>query len=214
MKRILPVEELARDQRFKRINIEEVVFDPRNVTREDRPLRNAFKATDPEAPAPPMGYADRVQIIQIPRIVARPRGSRFGALVHLVLRDASLTATKESLLQLAQTHGRLQAATNEEIQSAAITVFDALQHSFLARVRQSPRVHRELPIALHTDTGSIFEGVIDLAFLESDKWMITDFKTDADQPDRQSRYRRQVAWYVHAIEKRSGRPAAGFLLHL
>jgi hypothetical protein len=44
--------------------------------------------------------------------------------------------------------------------------------------------------------------------------MITDFKTDVDQPDRQSRYRRQVAWYVHAIEKRSGRPAAGFLLHL
>jgi uncharacterized ferritin-like protein (DUF455 family) len=50
MKRILPVEELARDQRFKRINIEEVVFDPRNVAREDSPLRNAFKATDPEAP--------------------------------------------------------------------------------------------------------------------------------------------------------------------
>ena len=41
-----------------------------------------------------------------------------------------------------------------------------------------------------------------------------DSKTDADQPDRQSRYRRQVGWYVHAIEKRSGRPAAGFLLHL
>jgi len=50
MKRILPVEELARDQRFKRINIEEVVFDPRNVAREDGPQRNAFRATDPEAP--------------------------------------------------------------------------------------------------------------------------------------------------------------------
>src|SRR6059058_3020904 len=50
MKRILPVEELARDQRFQRINIEEVVFDPRNAVRDDRSQRNTFKATDPEAP--------------------------------------------------------------------------------------------------------------------------------------------------------------------
>jgi len=50
MKRILPVEELARDKRFQRINIEEVVFDPRNAARADEPARNAFKPTDPEAP--------------------------------------------------------------------------------------------------------------------------------------------------------------------
>jgi len=50
MKRILPVEELARDTRFQRINIEEVVFDPRNAVRNDRSQRNAFKATDPDAP--------------------------------------------------------------------------------------------------------------------------------------------------------------------
>src|SRR5215212_3900357 len=34
MKRILPVEELARDERFERIRIEEVVFDPRNASAE------------------------------------------------------------------------------------------------------------------------------------------------------------------------------------
>src|SRR6266480_6812329 len=50
MKRILPVDELARDSRFKRINIEEVVFDPRNAVRDDRSQRNNFKPTDPEAP--------------------------------------------------------------------------------------------------------------------------------------------------------------------
>ena len=50
MKRILPVEELARDTRFERINIEEVVFDPRNAVRDDRSQKNVFKATDPEAP--------------------------------------------------------------------------------------------------------------------------------------------------------------------
>jgi len=36
MKRILPVEELARDDRFERIRIEEVVFDPRNAAEEAR----------------------------------------------------------------------------------------------------------------------------------------------------------------------------------
>src|SRR5881275_2460 len=50
MKRILPVEELARDTRFQRINIEEVVFDPRNAVRDDRSQKNVFKPTDPEAP--------------------------------------------------------------------------------------------------------------------------------------------------------------------
>src|SRR2546426_11772306 len=49
MKRILPVEELARDERFVRIKIEEVVFDPRNAVRAEAP-RNQLKPTAAEAP--------------------------------------------------------------------------------------------------------------------------------------------------------------------
>jgi ATP-dependent helicase/nuclease subunit A len=135
-------------------------------------------------------------------------------MVHLILRDASLTATKESLIQLAQTHGRLLAASEEEIQSASIAVFDALQHSLLARVRQCDRVHRELPISVKTEAGSIFEGVIDLAFLENDKWIIVDFKTDVDQLDRQSRYRRQVGWYMRAMEEITKTSVTGYVLHI
>lgn len=176
------------------------------------PSLNVFIATD--APEPPAGYADRVEIIQIPRSAPRPKGPRFGSLVHLVLRDASLTASKESLLQLAQTHGRLLAADEDEIQSAALAVLDALRHSLLARARQSPRVHRELPVSLQSQSGGIFEGIIDLAFLESGKWIVADFKTDVDKPDRQARYRRQVGWYVHALEKTAGKAATGCLLHI
>jgi len=171
-----------------------------------------FIATD--APEPPAGYTDRVQIIKVPRSDSRPRGTRFGSLVHIVLRDASLTADKESLLQLAHTHGRLLAATDEEVYAASTAVFDALQHSMFVRVRKSARVHRELPVAIHTEAGSMFEGVIDLAFLESGKWIIADFKTDVDKPDRQVRYRRQVGWYVRAMEQITGASAAGYLLHL
>ena len=49
MKRILPVDELARDERFERIKIEDVVFDPRNATPTD-PKRNNFQSHNPEAP--------------------------------------------------------------------------------------------------------------------------------------------------------------------
>ena len=49
MKRILPVEELARDERFVRIKIEDVVFDPRNAVRAEAP-RNQLRPSAAEAP--------------------------------------------------------------------------------------------------------------------------------------------------------------------
>ena len=172
---------------------------------------SVFIATD--AGEPPPGYSDRVQIVRMSK-AGHPSGPRFGSLVHLVMRDASLEADSESLLRLARTHGRLLAATEEEIQSAGDTVLRALQHTLLKRVRQSSKVHRELPITVRTDSGEIFEGIIDLAFLEAGRWIVADFKTDADKPDRQSRYRRQVGWYMRAMEQVSGLPASGYLLHL
>ncbi|HEX9549369.1 MAG TPA: DUF455 family protein [Acidimicrobiales bacterium] len=48
MKRMLSVDDLARDERFKRIRIEQVVFDPRNATSVEG--RNPFKTSDPDAP--------------------------------------------------------------------------------------------------------------------------------------------------------------------
>jgi len=182
------------------------------VEKGSTPTLDVFIATD--ATHPPGGYQERVEIIHVPRTTERPTGPRFGSLAHFILRDAPLTATKDALRQLAKTHGRLLAATDEEIAAAAVAVFDALQHSFLMRARSSLRVQRELPVAVRTEWGSIFEGVIDLAFLESGRWIIADFKTDADKPDRQSRYRRQVGWYMHAMERITGNGSAGFILHI
>src|SRR6266852_4033006 len=48
MKRMLSVDDLARDERFERIRIEQVVFDPRNATSVEG--RNPFKTSDPDAP--------------------------------------------------------------------------------------------------------------------------------------------------------------------
>jgi uncharacterized ferritin-like protein (DUF455 family) len=52
MKRILPVDELARDERFERIKIEDVIFDPRNSTfrQSAKENRQGFKMENAEAP--------------------------------------------------------------------------------------------------------------------------------------------------------------------
>src|SRR6476619_1137418 len=52
MKRMLPVDELARDERFERIKIEDVVFDPRNATfrQSEKDNRQGFRIENPDAP--------------------------------------------------------------------------------------------------------------------------------------------------------------------
>ena len=51
MKRMLPVDELARDERFERIRIEDVVFDPRNASaRDQRARQGGFRIENEEAP--------------------------------------------------------------------------------------------------------------------------------------------------------------------
>jgi uncharacterized ferritin-like protein (DUF455 family) len=49
MKRILPVDELARDERFERIKIEDVIFDPRNASARDK-RQGGFRIENEEAP--------------------------------------------------------------------------------------------------------------------------------------------------------------------
>jgi uncharacterized ferritin-like protein (DUF455 family) len=52
VKRILPVDELARDERFERIKIEDVVFDPRNATSFEKAKERAqgFRPENADAP--------------------------------------------------------------------------------------------------------------------------------------------------------------------
>jgi uncharacterized ferritin-like protein (DUF455 family) len=49
MRKTLPVEDLARDSRFVKINIEEVIFDPRGAGRQ-KDRRTGFNPDDPDAP--------------------------------------------------------------------------------------------------------------------------------------------------------------------
>ena len=182
----------------------------KSVDRGRTPSMDVFLATD--AIEPPLGYSNRVQVERVARAGPRPQGPRFGSLVHLILQDVEFSAPPEAISRLAQTHARLLNEPDEEIDAAARAVAAALRHPLLERARKAGRMYRELPVVIQDSVG-ILEAVIDLAFVENNRWLVIDFKTDAEDPQRLSKYRRQVGWYIHSIEKARGTTAHGWPLH-
>jgi ATP-dependent exoDNAse (exonuclease V) beta subunit len=182
------------------------------INRGQEPSVTVFRATD--GMEPPLQYADRVQVERVDRSKERPQGARFGTLVHMVMRDVPFTADDASILPVAQTHARILDATQDEVAAAVHAVAAALKHDLFERARKASQCHRELPILIKDDLLGVLEAVIDLAFLEDNVWTVIDFKTDAEDEQRLRRYRRQVGWYVHGLEKATERRARGYLLHL
>ncbi|HEU0033844.1 MAG TPA: UvrD-helicase domain-containing protein [Kofleriaceae bacterium] len=146
---------------------------------------------------------------------ARPRGKRFGILVHAVIAAVDLAATPTTIAALARNHGRLVGASSAEIAAATDAVVAALAHPLLrAAAAAEPRgaLRREVPIVAHTNAGML-EGIVDLAFADAeDVWTIVDFKTDADLAESRPVYENQVRLYAAAIADATGRPARAALL--
>ena len=161
---------------------------------------------------PPPGDSLKIVIDFAPRREDRPGGRRFGALVHAVLRDVALTADSDSIARLAALNARVLGAPAEERDAASMAVEATLEHPLLAHARAATRCHREYPVVLALDEGKLLEGVIDLAFVEEGRWIVVDFKTDADSPNRRAQYERQLQWYCHALSKLTGLQAQAFLL--
>jgi ATP-dependent exoDNAse (exonuclease V) beta subunit len=141
----------------------------------------------------------------------RPGGRRFGILVHAILRDLGPQGSSGQIAALTRVHARLLHAPGEEADAAAAAVEAAWAHPLLVRARAAPRCHRELPIHLRLGDGRLLEGVLDLAFLEQDRWVAIDFKTDSGSA---ARYERQLQWYLYALAKLTKREGAGYLLRI
>jgi len=108
-------------------------------------------------------------------------------------------------------------ATAEEIRAASTTVVRPLAHSLVVDAREAASAgacRRESPITMPLEEGVILEGVVDLAFLKNDEWVVVDFKTDMELGDRIEEYRRQAALYVEAISRATGKSARGFILKI
>ena len=148
----------------------------------------------------------------------RPRGKRFGILVHAVMAAVELDAGAAAIRAIATNHGRLVAAPREEVEAAIVAVEAALRHPLLVRAAAAQlrgTLRREVPVVLHTSEG-LLEGIVDLAFAEptdeGDVWTIVDFKTDAQLDDLKATYENQVRLYATAIATATGRPASAALL--
>jgi ATP-dependent exoDNAse (exonuclease V) beta subunit len=170
-----------------------------------------FAASEMTAPAAPPG-SYLIEDISLPREAGRPSGTRFGTLVHTVLRDVAYDAGSEQIRALAELHGRMIGASANEVAAAIRPVTLLLGHKLIERARASSRCHRELPIICTTDEQMLLDGSIDLCFLEDSRWIVVDFKTDFDVTQRKPQYLKQMKWYIAAVSKTFAAPARGILL--
>jgi ATP-dependent exoDNAse (exonuclease V) beta subunit len=145
-------------------------------------------------------------------------GARFGELVHAVLAIVPLDADADSIGEVATVQGRVLSAPDDEIAGAVETVGRVLGHDLLARARQAAArgaCRRESPVSCLMPDGTLVEGIVDLAFEESGRWTIVDYKTDREiEASGEERYRRQVGVYLTAITRATGRPADGVLVRI
>ena len=103
-----------------------------------------------------------------------------------------------------------------EADSKAIYVKGAL--SFLSgdlghRLIAAQTLHREWPFTMQLNSGSptMIQGIVDAAFLENDKWILIDYKTDRDTRKEVfvPRHEKQMNWYRSAVGEADGLSCAG-----
>jgi ATP-dependent helicase/nuclease subunit A len=144
---------------------------------------------------------------------SRPRGPRFGTLVHAVLAHVSLDAERPRVTALCQALGRLTESTAEEAASAVDAVLAALAHPRLREARAAEQVRREVAVTHVLADGTLAEGIIDLAYSNGAGWVVVDFKTD-ELVEPSGVYAEQLALYVAAVERATGAKTIGVLLQV
>ena len=152
-----------------------------------------------------------VEIVAMAGAEKRPRGPRFGTLVHAILAIVPLDAAEDVIRRTAGVQARIIGNTAEEITAAANVVVAVLKHDLMVRARASTRLRRETPITWTQPDGMLIEGVLDLAFDEDDATIVIDFKTDHELAAGEARYRAQVQKYVDAVATATGRTTRGVL---
>jgi ATP-dependent helicase/nuclease subunit A len=156
-----------------------------------------------------------VEVVDLGPVAAdRPRGPKFGSLVHAVLASIPLEAAPDLVARAADVQGRMLGASPAEAGAAATLVSSVLGHEVMTRARAASRVRRETPITWLQRDGTLIEGVLDLAFDEGDATVVVDFKTDHELEAGETRYRAQLQQYVHAVTRATGRPARGILFRI
>jgi ATP-dependent exoDNAse (exonuclease V) beta subunit len=141
-------------------------------------------------------------------------------LVHQLFEHVDYAAQPPVLDALAHGLARELGASPEEQADALHSVQSALGHAFFERVRAAALrgcLYRELPIVMCGADGTLFDGVIDLAFrepsAEGEQLCVVDFKTDVEL-GLLEHYETQLAMYASAASRALNLPAQIVLLRI
>ena len=169
----------------------------------------------------------RIDVVDVPRVIGRPFGPRFGTLVHTTLATVPLDADESIVRRVAATQGRVLLGSgegvDEEVYAVAEAVLAVLRHPLFDQVRAANAAglcHRELPLIWQAPDGTLIEGTVDLAFEERGetnaerRLVVLDFKTDRERELDTERYRRQLAIYCRALTALQGGAARGILMRV
>jgi ATP-dependent helicase/nuclease subunit A len=146
----------------------------------------------------------------------RPKGPRFGTLVHALLSVVDLNDTS-SVDAHAAVQARILGASDEERHAAARVVEAALAHPLLCRAAAAAsrgECRRETSLLLGLADDTLLECAADLAFRENGRWTVVDFKTDAELGIQTEGYRRQVALYARGIADATRSDVSGVVLRV
>ncbi|HTU48499.1 MAG TPA: UvrD-helicase domain-containing protein [Bryobacteraceae bacterium] len=137
---------------------------------------------------------------------ARSSNRKVGTVVHEILQNA---AGSDECAALAQVYGRKHGVAPMEIAAAAETARKAFLH-LDPILSNAAEIHRELPVIVRLEDGTIVEGNVDLAAFDGKCWTVVDYKTGrADDPDPV-----QLQIYGLALQRATGSNARGIFLEV
>jgi ATP-dependent helicase/nuclease subunit A len=147
-----------------------------------------------------------VEIVRLPVAAGRPYGKKFGRVVHSILQHAE---SVEEIEGLAAMWGRKHGASDAERTWAAEAARAALAY-VLGAVPAGAKRHRELPVMVRMQDGTLVEGRVDFAWSDGSMWSVVDYKTDR----RENRNVTQLQLYGLALQRSTSLPVRGIVLEV
>jgi ATP-dependent helicase/nuclease subunit A len=143
-------------------------------------------------------------------------GVEWGEDIHVLL-EATMRQPESDLERLARSLTRERDGDDDRVKALVRTVSTVRQSAIWKRARASRHVLAEVPLMMTVPASesvsgrpTVRRGVIDLAFLEDEGWVIVDYKTDQAKPRSIPKlveyYRGQVESYAAAWRDLSGKP--------
>ncbi len=166
----------------------------------------------PDAPEPSAsGPAIAEARTDAPR-EGRPRGPRFGELVHATLARVAFDADERRIATHVERLGRVLLSSPDERNAAVVAVKAALRHPLVVAAARADAVKREAAVTHVREDGLTVEGVVDLAYCTNGEWHVVEFKTDDTLERHRAEYVAQTRAYVAAIAAATQLPTHGTLL--